>query len=106
MRIEVASEAIMGSKNDVLIDASSGKKRKGGEMVVRWSLRIYDDYGNLISAPAVEEHVNLDEFNDDNEALTEARKRLKAKLEQVRERVKRRLAERKAGMRWLDEFAD
>ena len=97
MRIEVASEAVTGSKNDVLIDASSGKKRKGGKMVVRWSLRIYDDHGNLISAPAVEEHVNLDEFSDDNRALMEARKRLKAKLEQVREKVKKQLAEGKVG---------
>jgi len=61
-----------------------------GKVVVEWSLRYYDERGELVSTGLIAEEVDTPKGGSVEGAVNEARRRLKDKLEKIREKWRSR----------------
>ena len=99
MRVKVASETVIGDKHE-LYDRNGNKIGVNTKIKVKWSLRVYDDDGNLVSMPTVWEEVDIDELGGFDNAVEEARRRLKAKVEAKKRDLEREVERFKNRMKY------
>jgi len=57
----------------------------GDKVVVEWSIRYYDERGNLVSTGLIAEEVEIPKGKSIEDAVNEARRRLNERMGRVRE---------------------